>query len=263
MASRAVAPEDVALTVWTEIARGHMTDPSRFLECSRFSAADIAAALKTLADHGEIFLTDNVVAKMLVWRELRERAAALIDAAHKKHPERRGLELNALRSELKTILPTIFDALILDLCRTEFARAGSMISRASHRASLPPELKPAVEKIRRALATKPFDPPGRKDVAEDAVSAKALKFLVDQSEVIEISDEIVLLRSSLDQMQAAVSDFISANGPATASQLREKLGSSRRVVIPFLEYLDGVGVTQRAGDVRKLREPKSSAVADS
>jgi selenocysteine-specific elongation factor len=87
--------------------------------------------------------------------------------------------------------------------------------------------------------------------------------LADQGEVIEISDEIVLLRSSLDQMQTAISDFISANGPATASQLREKLASSRRVVIPFLEYLDRIGVTQRVGDLRRLREPKSSSVAQS
>ncbi|HJT45467.1 MAG TPA: SelB C-terminal domain-containing protein, partial [Chthoniobacterales bacterium] len=114
-----------------------------------------------------------------------------------------------------------------------------------------------------ALATKRFDPPGRREIAKDAVVEKALKFLVDQGEVIEISDEIVLLRSSVDQMQATISKFISTNGPATASQLREKLGSSRRVVIPFLEYLDRVGVTRRAGDLRKLRESKSKAVAPS
>jgi selenocysteine-specific elongation factor len=263
LASRAVAPDDVALAVWTEIARGHIADPSRFLESSRFSAADIASALNRLADHGEIFLTDNVVAKMLVWSELRERAAGVIDAAHKKQPERRGLELSELRAELKTTSPAIVDALVFDLCRLDFVRAGSAISRASHRANLPAELKPAAEKIRAALAAKPFDPPARRDIARDTATEKALKFLADQGEVIEISDEIVLLRSSLDQMQTAISDFISANGPATASQLREKLASSRRVVIPFLEYLDRIGVTQRVGDLRRLREPKSSSVAQS
>ena len=263
LASRAVAPDDVALAVWTEIARGRIADPSRFLECSRFSRSDIAGALKRLADHGDIFLTENVVAKMLVWRELRERAAELIDIAHKKHPERRGLELNELRAELKKISPTIFDALIFDLCRKDFVRTGAMISRGSHHASLSAELKPAAEKIRAALGARPFDPPGRKEVAKDAATEKALKFMTDQGEVIEISDEIVLLRSSLDQMQTTVSDFILANGPSTASQLREKLESSRRVIIPFLEYLDRIGLTERAGDVRKLRKSKSTTIARS
>ncbi len=263
LASRAVAPNDVALAVWTEIARGDVLQPSHLLERSRFSAGEIAAALQRLADHGEIFLTDNVTAKMLVWRELRDRAAGFIDAAHKKHPEHRGLELNELRAKLESIAPAVFDALIVDLCRTDFVRAGSTISRAAHRASLPPELKAAAEKIRAALAAKAFDPPGRKELSTDPQEQQAVRFLKEQGEIVEISNEIVLLTGSFEQMRAIVSTFISANGPATASQLREKLGSSRRVVIPFLEYLDRIGVTQRAGDLRQLRESKSTAIAPS
>ena len=263
VASRAVAPDDVALAVWTEIGRGNFIEPSRLLERSRFSAAEVSTALQKLAHHGEIFLSDHVAAKMLMWRELRARAAGLIDTAHKNHPERRGLELSDLRAELKSLSTGVFDALIFDLCQTEFVRAGSTIARGAHRVSLTPELRTAADDIRAALAAKPFDPPGRKEVVKARAEQQALKFLVEQGEVIDISEEIVLLRDSMEQMQAIVSDFISTNGPATASQLREKLGSSRRVVIPFLEYLDRAGITQRAGDLRKLREPKSTAIARS
>jgi selenocysteine-specific elongation factor len=263
LASRAVAPSDVALAVWTEIARGNILEPSRLLERSRFSAAEIETALQRLAQHGEIFLGENVAAKMLVWRELRDRAAGFIDEAHKKHPERRGLELNELRTALSSMSPIVFDALITDLCQTEFVRAGSTIARASHRAALPADLKPAADKLLAALATKPFDPPGRKELAKDRDQQQALRFLIDQGEIVEIGDEIVLLRDSVDRMRTTVSDFISANGPSTASQLREKLQTSRRVIIPFLEYLDRTGVTQRQGDLRQLREPKSTAIAPS
>ena len=261
--SRAAAPDDVALAVWTEIARGNMIEPACLLERSRFSAAEISTALQKLAHHGEIFLSDNVAAKMLVWRELRGRAEELIDTSHKAHPERRGLELVGLRAELKSVSPAVFDALILDLCQSEFIRAGSTISRAAHRPSLPPELKTAADNIRAALAAKPFDPPGRKELVTEQAEQQALKFLVEHGEIFDISEEIVLLRDSVDQMQMIISDFISRNGPATSSQLREKLGSSRRVIIPFLEYLDRAGVTQRAGDLRKLRQPKSTAIARS
>jgi selenocysteine-specific elongation factor len=263
LASRAVAPNDLALAVWTEIARTGLFDPSRLLDRSSFSAAQIASALQCLSDHGEIFLGENVGAKMLVWRELRDSAAEIVDAAHKAHPERRGLELNGLRAELNSLPKEVFDALIADLCRVEFVRAGSTISKRVHRAALPPELKPAADKIRDALAAKPFDPPDRKVVAKDHHLQQALRFLIEQGEIVEINAEIILLRESVDQIQATVSDFISANGPSTASQLREKIGTSRRIVIPLLEYLDRVGVTQRVGDLRRLREAKSSAVAQS
>jgi selenocysteine-specific elongation factor len=263
LASRAVAPDDVALAVWTEIARTGLFDPSRLLERSSFSAAQIASALQRLSDHGEIFLSENVGAKMLVWQESRGRASKIIDAAHKAHPERRGLELNELRAELNSLPKEVFDALIADLCRVEFVRAGSTISKRAHRAALPPELKPAADKIRDALAAKPFDPPDRKVVANDHHLQQAIRFLIEQGEIVEINAEIILLRESVDQMQSTVSDFISANGPSTASQLREKIGTSRRIIIPLLEYFDRIGVTQRVGDLRRLREPKSPAVAQS
>jgi len=237
VASRAVAPGDVALAVWTEIARGNFLVPSRLLERSRFSSAEIAAALYRLAQHGEIFLSENVAVKMLVWRELRERAANLIDAFHQKHPERRGSESSELRSELSSISSVIFDELIDDLCQNGFVRAGSTISRSSHRAVLPPQLQSAADKIRAALSAKPFDPPGRKELTKESDHRPALKFLIEQGEIVEISEEIVLLREAVDKMQATVSGFISTNGPATASQLREALKTSRRVIIPFLEYL--------------------------
>jgi selenocysteine-specific elongation factor len=50
-----------------------------------------------------------------------------------------------------------------------------------------------------------------------------------------------------------VAEFISNNGPATVSELRQALGSSRRVMVPLLERLDREGVTTRAGDKRRLR----------
>jgi selenocysteine-specific elongation factor len=53
-------------------------------------------------------------------------------------------------------------------------------------------------------------------------------------------------------MKSAVADFISKNGPATVSQLRQRLESSRRIMVPLLERLDREGVTRRVGDKRKL-----------
>jgi len=54
-------------------------------------------------------------------------------------------------------------------------------------------------------------------------------------------------------MRAAVVDLISKNGPATVSELRQALQSSRRVMVPFLERLDRDGITRRVGEKRLLR----------
>jgi selenocysteine-specific elongation factor len=80
-----------------------------------------------------------------------------------------------------------------------------------------------------------------------------LSFLVENGEAIDITPDVVLLRENLEEMTSRVTQFISKNGPATVSELRQALGSSRRVVVPFLERLDRDGVTTRVGDKRCLR----------
>ncbi|MDA7664054.1 SelB C-terminal domain-containing protein [bacterium] len=47
-------------------------------------------------------------------------------------------------------------------------------------------------------------------------------------------------------------DFIETNGQATASELRQHLNTSRKVIMPLLERLDRDKVTRREGDFRTL-----------
>ena len=48
--------------------------------------------------------------------------------------------------------------------------------------------------------------------------------------------------------------FLREHTTATASEVRQALGTSRRIVIPLLERLDKDGVTRREGDKRRLRK---------
>ena len=53
-------------------------------------------------------------------------------------------------------------------------------------------------------------------------------------------------------MGDSVVEFITRNGTAAAGQLREALGSSRRIMMPCLERLDREGVTRQSGEKRIL-----------
>jgi selenocysteine-specific elongation factor len=117
----------------------------------------------------------------------------------------------------------------------------------------------AAGNIRAALSARRFDPPDRKEFSQDRKLQLALRFLIDKGEIVEISKEIVVLREAAEQMQNTIADFLFEKGSATASQLRQKIGTTRRVIIPFLEYLDRAGVTRRIGDERVLAN--KSAVA--
>ena len=94
--------------------------------------------------------------------------------------------------------------------------------------------------------------PPRRDVERDPEAQRILKFLIESGKVIEIVPDVVLLRENFERMKNAVADFISKNGPATVSELRHALESSRRIMVPFLERLDREGFTRRSGDKRSL-----------
>ena len=255
----AAKPDDVDLYTKTEVIRRGAAASLQLLARSRFSAAEISVSLQRLAERGEIFLNDNVAADSNAWRILRDRAERLIDKTHRERPERTGADLSELRSAFSNQSPEIVDALIVDLCRRGFVRVGSTIARQAHRASLPTALEPIAQAMRERLNSNPFDPPPRRQLAPDALTQQALKFLIEQNQVLEIADDLVLSRETYVKMKGIIAEFISRNSAATVSELRSALGSSRRVMVPLLEWLDREGFTRRIGDKRTLAHQIASA----
>jgi selenocysteine-specific elongation factor len=257
--ARTTAPRDVDVCIRSELQRDQCTDSKALLVKSTFSADEISEALSRLSHDGEIVLAGDIIASASYWHNLIIRVATLIDRAHEKNPERRGVDLSELRRDLEIESDKLFNAVISELTRNGFVRFENQIARVSHRPSLPLELLSVAENIRAALSAKRFDPPDRKALSQDRNLQQALRFLIDKGEIVEITREIVVLREAAEQMQNTIAEFLSENGSATASQLRQKIGTTRRVIIPFLEYLDRTGVTRRIGDERVLAKKSAAA----
>src|SRR6266567_2245132 len=250
--ARAAAPDDVDLCVRSEIGLRGFVAIQGVLGKSHFSRAEIAEALLRLQRLKEIIVHGKIAANTGSWQALRNRATLLIDKALSKNPERIGFDLSQLRAALRDQAGHVFEALIEDMCSDDFVRRESMIARRSHQPALPATLRPAAAKIREALSKKPFDPPARREIESDRNAQRVLRFLIEGGEVIEIASDVVLSRENFERMKNAVADFISKNGPATVSEVRQALESSRRIMVPFLEKLDRQGVTRRLGDKRLL-----------
>ncbi len=252
LSMRATAPDNIDLCVRSEIARHGFVPRNTLLNESHFSAGEISEALMRLQQDNEIVLFGEIAASGEFWQTLRNQAIALIDNAHKQNPERLGLDLSELRSVLRDQPENVFEALIAELCADDFVRKGSAMARTSHQPVLPARLQPAEGKIRAALLQKPFDPPPRREIELERGAQHVLRFLIESGEVIEVGANAVLLRENFERMRARIIEFISKNGPATVSELRHALESSRRIMVPLLERLDRDGVTRRMRDKRVL-----------
>jgi selenocysteine-specific elongation factor len=254
---RAAAPNDPLPFVATQLERDGAAIVKSLLTKSRFSQEEIAHAASDLAKTGKAVLAGEVLIDAARWAVLRNKAVGAIDAEHKARPQESGLKLVELRKAIESDLPAadVFDALVADLCRAEFVKAGATIRRTSHRPALPPNLASAGARVRQALAAKPCEPPSRKELTRDPQAMQALRFLLTTGEAVEIADDLVMLADPLRAATETIRKDIAENGPATVSDLRQLLGTNRRVIVPLMEYLDRTGVTVRKGDVRELRQP--------
>jgi selenocysteine-specific elongation factor len=250
--SRATAPDDVHLWVRSEVGLRRFVPIQGLLDKSRFSNRDIADALSRLKRDEEVVVHDKIAASTSTWQALRDHATRLIDNELNKNPERASYDLSKLRAALRDESTDVFEALVADMCSDDFIRKQSAISRRSHRPALPAKLQPVAAKIHEALCKKPFDPPPRRELEWDVEAQRVLRFLIESGEAIEISTDVVLLCENFERMKNAVANFISKNGPATVSELRQALESSRRIMVPLLERLDREVFTRRMGDKRTL-----------
>jgi len=253
LSMRATALDDVDLCVRSEIALRGPVSRKTLLNKSHFSADQISEAVMRLQRDSEVVLCEEIAADREFWKRLRSQAMLLIDDVHKRNPERAGLGLHELRAALRDHPENVFEALVVDLCVTDFVRKGSGIARGSHHPALPTHLRPVAAQIRETLSQKPFDPPPRHEIETDRDGQLVLRFLIASGEVIEVGSDAVLLRENFECMSANIAEFISKKGPATVSELRQALESSRRIMVPLLEKLDREGFTRRMGDKRGLR----------
>jgi selenocysteine-specific elongation factor len=222
---------------------------------SNYSAAEISVAASEAERNGQVLKAAGFIADVTWWTKLRHQAIELIEAAHRQHPDRAGLALSELRGTLATTLPfsEVFEALLTDLYRSGFVQAGTAIKRASHVPALPVALQAAGSRLRTALTLKPLEPPSRLELAPTANDKQALHFLIQTGQAVELGPDIVLSKEAFSEATGMIRKFLTSRPSATVSELRQAVGTSRRVMVPLLEKLDHLGITQRQGDQRVLR----------
>jgi selenocysteine-specific elongation factor len=249
LAARAAQPfaSDVYLTAL--LARDGALSRDHLGIRSTFPTSAIEAALADLQQTGTIVDIPPLIANSEYFQSLVAQAARAIDAHHLAHPEQPGLPLEQLRSSFR---PDLFAPLLHHLTHDGFARTGAAVRRASHLPKLPPRLQQAGDRLRLQLSQSPHDPPSVNQLAPSDLARQALKFLLLSGEAVQLTPDLVLSIDALNRAADIVRDFIRKNGPATVSQLKTALSSSRRVMVPLLEKLDRDQITLRQGDHRIL-----------
>ncbi|HWB40817.1 MAG TPA: SelB C-terminal domain-containing protein, partial [Gemmatimonadales bacterium] len=209
-----------------------------------------ALAAPELAQVGELWVTGDSL------RVLGERCLALLRRHHREHPLDRGMPLETLRRSVGAPEPAIA-AVLEHLVRTGRMRRLEGLAALAGFTPRAAGGEGAVAEIVALLEEAGLTPPnvaelerrtGRRDVAA------ILRLAAGSGKVEAVEPDRYYARAPLAQFVAALRGD-GGLGPIVPSELRQRLGISRKYLIPLLEWADAQGFTAWEGDVRRARSP--------
>ena len=208
------------------------------------------------AAHGraDIRLVEDRWVREATLHELAARALTSLKAYHRTHPSDRGMPLETLRHGLRAPEPLVARAL------SDAAAAGRL--RLTDGLAVQSGFVPRVEggdaeidRVVRILEEAELCPPslaeleqrtGRRDVAA------ILRLAAQAGRVEAVERERYYARPALERFTATLA-AIGQGSLIAPAEIRDRLGISRKFMIPLLEWADAKGITERVGDQRRLR----------
>ncbi len=247
----------------------------QYLVKNRFDARLLAQAAKdlALADADAVQMLDALVRTARVRRlrfESREylvHEAAYVDAQaallgvlekfHHENPFRLGMKRSELRAKAGLSLP-LFESLLSELIAAgRLALEEDRVRFATHSLKLGPAEQKHFDRIEALYREAGFmTPPLSEALAgvEKKLAERVRAALLESGRLVDLGESVVLHCDTVKNAEKRVRTLFEFKPELTASEIRQELGTSRKYLIPLLNYLDSRGLTQRKGEVRILRQ---------
>jgi selenocysteine-specific elongation factor len=187
------------------------------------------------------------------WASLGGRLAEAVAAHAKRDPLAIGMPPEAARAALRLPDRTLVEALTRGLrgqvlLEDGYLRPAGPPDTRGAASPVPPRLAAAVKAVLADLADAPFLAPDAGRLRELGLDPRAIAAAARAGLLLRVTEQVVL---APDAQAQAARILAGLPQPFTTAEARQALGTTRRVAIPLLEYLDRAGVTQRLPDDRR------------
>ena len=217
-----------------------------------------ASVTAVIAQAGAALLSlgDTVVARRAVDAEAA-RLTEVLGRYHREHRLDPGMSLQALRAAVPTEPPAaVIDAVLEQGARDrKFVIAGSVAHLPNWRPALDSQTSDVREKLLRRLTEAGWQIPTLSELEREFPGApvRALLAHLTRDGMLEAVDvERHAAKGALVEFRSALEAALKELGQATPAALRDRLGLTRKYLIPLLEWADRRGITRRSGDARVL-----------
>jgi len=239
-------------------------DPPTELQAACRAGVDLAEVgdlVKELLRVGQLVVPPRGPPVAVVLMEsVKNAVAGFVDHFHKENPKKLGIARRELMAALEErFRKPLLEAAIAGLL-TDKRLAGK--DDALHAAGRAPPLSDAdrlllegMEAEIRAGGFSPAAPEQTKAAAgADAKRIKAmLDLLVAQGKLVFVGPSFWLHTDHAAELKRLVAQAVAKQGAVAVKDIRDITASSRKYVVPLVEFLDKIGFTQRVGDNRVLK----------
>lgn len=189
--------------------------------------------------------------------DLQEKLLKIVNAFFQKFPYKTYIKKLEIKNKLH-IENTLID-FILEKLRNNLASQGDTLYIIGREIHFSKAQKKILENIEELFLKDMFLPPKYEDILEyfDEKEKNLLplfEHLLESKKLLEVAPKIIFHHDAIEKAKELVKAMIEATGELVASNLRDKLGTSRKFIIPLLEYFDSIGLTIRKGNIRVLKK---------
>jgi selenocysteine-specific elongation factor len=182
------------------------------------------------------------------------RFMALVEEHHARSPLDPGAPLQSIRARLGSE-PALADLVLDELVRAgQLEVSGALVMRHGWSPVLTPAQRAAREALFEALATAGREPPsvGELEARFGPATLSLLRMLEREGSLVQVEGDRFYASPVVEELTGALKAGMAPGREYGPAELRDLLGFSRKYLIPFLEYCDRVGVTERRSGGRTL-----------
>ena len=246
------ANEDVIITLADQLGP---CDVRTLSQRSNLSESEVLERLRELIDEGDVVALGDVASlshcpiySRRGWDIVKNQAQVTLQAYHNQYPLRRGAPPQELRSRLKLSQPVYVKAAERLSEEGILVDDGGLVRVSDYSVVLSEGQESDITKYLDVLAFEPWSPP-----TDHAIDSELLGHLLERGDVVKVNETVVFSSEAYADMRNRIVEHLNANGSVTVADVRTIFGTSRKYVLPLLEYLDQQRITRRVGDERVLR----------
>jgi selenocysteine-specific elongation factor len=248
-----------------QLAVREPTDVQSLTTRAGLASDEIRAILTRLIETGEVVrlsaardLTAPLgptayVATRLGWQILADSARTQLAEYHHAHRLRLGMPKEELRRRLgfdTRLFARVFDRLLAEGVVRE---RGPLLALPEHQVAFTDDEQRRVDWLLDVLRDANASPPGRRELEVHAgMVPEVTAALIERGELVELSDDLIYRRDTLDTIAEQVRQSIQQHGAITVAHVRDLFGTSRKYALALLAHLDEQKITRRVGDERVL-----------